>query len=211
MTLVLPGSAQLVAGRRRRRPDRAARLAERASAPWSCVVLLGLVWHGFVFWLRATPSSSGFIRLLLCVLAVGWALLFIDAWRLGQPLAAACRSSGSRWSGSTACSASRSPAPCCSPRTWWRVQKDFISAMFGDGAATGAHARPLQRAAARRRLRRDRWGLRPDSLTVASIDADTGKTVLFGLPRNMLNFPFAKGSIMAEQFPDGYDCGGSAS
>jgi polyisoprenyl-teichoic acid--peptidoglycan teichoic acid transferase len=31
--------------------------------------------------------------------------------------------------------------------------------------------------------------------------------VLFGLPRNMLNFPFAKGSIMAEQFPHGYDCG----
>ena len=54
----------------------------------------------------------------------------------------------------------------------------------------------------------DRWGLRPDSLTVASIDADTGKTVLFGLPRNMLNFPFAKGSVMAEQFPHGYDCDG---
>jgi polyisoprenyl-teichoic acid--peptidoglycan teichoic acid transferase len=53
----------------------------------------------------------------------------------------------------------------------------------------------------------DRWGLRPDSITVASIDEETGRTVLFGLPRNMLNFPFAKGSIMAEQFPHGYDCG----
>jgi polyisoprenyl-teichoic acid--peptidoglycan teichoic acid transferase len=31
--------------------------------------------------------------------------------------------------------------------------------------------------------------------------------VLFGLPRNMLNFPFAKGSIMAQQFPRGYNCG----
>ena len=54
----------------------------------------------------------------------------------------------------------------------------------------------------------DRWGLRPDSITVASIDADTGKTVLFGLPRNLQNFPFAKGSVMDEQFPDGYDCDG---
>ena len=53
-----------------------------------------------------------------------------------------------------------------------------------------------------------RWGLRPDSITVASIDADTGKTVLFGLPRNMQNFPFAKGSVMDEQFPDGYTCDG---
>jgi LCP family protein required for cell wall assembly len=55
----------------------------------------------------------------------------------------------------------------------------------------------------------DRWGLRPDSLTVASIDEDTGRTVLFALPRNMLNFPFPKGSVMARQFPRGYDCGSS--
>ena len=48
-----------------------------------------------------------------------------------------------------------------------------------------------------------RWGLRPDSLTVASIDAITGRTVLVSLPRNMQDFPFADGSVMAEQFPDG--------
>ena len=51
-----------------------------------------------------------------------------------------------------------------------------------------------------------RWGLRPDSLTVASIDARTGKTVLIGLPRNMANFPFAEGSVMAKEFPHGFDC-----
>ena len=53
-----------------------------------------------------------------------------------------------------------------------------------------------------------RWGLRPDSMTVASIDAETGKTVLISLPRNMQNFPFAEGSVMAEQFPDGFDAEG---
>ena len=52
----------------------------------------------------------------------------------------------------------------------------------------------------------DRWGLRPDSLTVASIDAETGRTVLISLPRNMQNFPFAKGSVMHQQFPHGFDC-----
>jgi LCP family protein required for cell wall assembly len=49
--------------------------------------------------------------------------------------------------------------------------------------------------------------MRPDSISVASIDAETGQTVLFGLPRNMLNFPFPPGSLMDKQFPDGYDCG----
>ena len=53
----------------------------------------------------------------------------------------------------------------------------------------------------------DRWGLRPDSLTIASIDEENGKTVLISLPRNMTNFPFAEGSVMEEQFPDGFDCG----
>ena len=53
-----------------------------------------------------------------------------------------------------------------------------------------------------------RWGLRPDSLTVASIDARTGQTVLVGLPRNMASFPFREDSVMAEQFPDGFDCDG---
>ena len=53
-----------------------------------------------------------------------------------------------------------------------------------------------------------RWGLRPDSMTVASIDAETGKTVLISLPRNMQNFPFAEGSVMDEQFPDGFDAEG---
>jgi LCP family protein required for cell wall assembly len=42
-------------------------------------------------------------------------------------------------------------------------------------------------------------------MTVASIDAETGKTVLISLPRNMQNFPFPEGSVMHEQFPDGFN------
>jgi LCP family protein required for cell wall assembly len=43
-------------------------------------------------------------------------------------------------------------------------------------------------------------------MTVASIDEETGKTILFGLPRNMTNFPFPEGTPLAEAYPDGYDC-----
>ena len=82
-----------------------------------------------------------------------------------------------------------------------------MSAMFTDGVATGAHDGRYNVLLLGGDSGSDRWGLRPDSLSVASIDAETGETVLFGLPRNMLNFPFPEGSIMDEQFPDGYDCG----
>jgi LCP family protein required for cell wall assembly len=88
------------------------------------------------------------------------------------------------------------------------VQRGFISAMFGDGAATSATHGRYNVLLLGGDSGADRWGLRPDSLTVASIDADTGRTILFGLPRNMMNFPFAEDSVMAEQFPDGYDCDG---
>jgi LCP family protein required for cell wall assembly len=53
----------------------------------------------------------------------------------------------------------------------------------------------------------DRQGLRPDSISVVSIEAATGAAVIFGIPRNMEDVPFSEGSPLWEEFPDGYDCG----
>ncbi|HWR86469.1 MAG TPA: LCP family protein [Rhodoglobus sp.] len=50
----------------------------------------------------------------------------------------------------------------------------------------------------------DREGLRPDSISVASIDAETGETVIFGLPRNMEYMPFPEDSPMFPEYPNGY-------
>jgi LCP family protein required for cell wall assembly len=50
----------------------------------------------------------------------------------------------------------------------------------------------------------DRAGLRPDSITVVSIDADTGQAVNIGLPRNLEGVPFDDGSPLAELYPEGY-------
>ena len=52
----------------------------------------------------------------------------------------------------------------------------------------------------------DRVGLRPDSMTVASIDAETGRTVLFSLPRNLQWAPFPADSPLHEKYPNGYWC-----
>jgi len=53
----------------------------------------------------------------------------------------------------------------------------------------------------------DRTGLRPDSLSVASIDATTGATTIIGIPRNLEQIPFVKGSPLYGPFPGGYNCG----
>jgi len=205
MTLVIPGSAQLVAGNRK-----VGRIALRIwmvlVAATVCSLLLALVWHGFVFKIAFSTFWLGIIRVLLMGLAVGWAALCMDAWRLGQPLTLIqkhrlavvglngflCFSvAGSLLFGAHLVG----------------VQRDFIFSVFGSGSASPAHDGRYNVLLLGGDSGKGRWGLRPDSITVASIDARTGQTVLFGLPRNMTNFPFPDGSIMAQQFPDGYDCG----
>jgi polyisoprenyl-teichoic acid--peptidoglycan teichoic acid transferase len=204
MTLVLPGSAQLVAGRKR-----VGRIALRvwlaAVLAAVAVVALSLVWHGVAYWLLSNTLMLGLVRLALCGLAVGWALLFMDAWRLGQPLGLRQRQRLAVVGLNGMLCFSIAGALLFASHLV-AVQRGFISAMFGDGTASAAEHGRYNVLLLGGDSGADRMGLRPDSLTVASIDQSTGRAVLFGLPRNMMNFPFPKGSVMAEQFPHGYDC-----
>ena len=54
---------------------------------------------------------------------------------------------------------------------------------------------------------RSRFGLRPDSMSVLSIDAVTGQTINIGIPRNLQKAPFSAGSPMLKVYPNGYNCG----
>ena len=204
MTLVLPGSAQLVAGRKD-----VGRVAIRI---WlgvlglvGAVVLVGMVWRSFVFWLGANTLVLGAVRLGLCVLAVGWALLLIDAWRLGRPLGLQRRQRLAVLvlNGATVFVVAGS---LLFASHLVSVQRGFIIAMFGDGAASAAEHGRYNVLLVGGDRGKGRFGQRPDSLTVASIDEDTGRTILFGLPRNLTDFPFPDGSVLDERFPQGYDC-----
>jgi len=53
----------------------------------------------------------------------------------------------------------------------------------------------------------DRLGLRPDSISLASIDASTGAVSLIGIPRNLYRAPFPDDSPMYDAWPSGFDCG----
>jgi LCP family protein required for cell wall assembly len=206
MTLVLPGSAQLVAGNRK-----VGRIALRVSlglaGTLTVIVLLGLLWHGLIYFLVVNPFMLGLLRLVLCTVAVGWALLFFDAWRLGQPLEL-LQKQRLAVVGLNSVLAFSVAGSLLFGAHMVAVQRTFIVTMFGNGPASDATHGRYNVLLLGGDSGADRWGLRPDSLSVASIDQETGRAILFGLPRNMMNFPFAEGSIMAEQFPDGYDCEG---
>jgi LCP family protein required for cell wall assembly len=206
MTLVLPGSAQLVAGNRR-----VGRVALRVwLALVGTLVLVagvGYLWHGLLFFLGTSSAVLEGLHLLLAGLAVGWALLFLDAWRIGQPLELL---QGQRLAvvgiNGVLCFSVAGSLLFASHVV--AVQRGFVTTMFGDGSVTEATHGRYNVLLLGGDSGDDRWGLRPDSISVASIDQETGRTVLFGLPRNLADFPFPKGSVMAEQFPQGFDCEG---
>ncbi|MEP9365064.1 LCP family protein [Nocardioides sp. CN2-186] len=49
-----------------------------------------------------------------------------------------------------------------------------------------------------------RTGIRTDSVILLSMDTHTGKSVMFSLPRNMMNAQFPADSPLHEAFPDGF-------
>jgi LCP family protein required for cell wall assembly len=204
MTLVLPGSAQVAFGNKR--------VGWTALRLWVALLLVGVgclvvagLHHEFAFWLVSDLAALETVRIALMLLAIGWAVLFFDAWRLGQPLSLRMGHRRAAVGINTILCFSMASVLLFSAHLVG-VQRDFIQTMFGSGDATGAHDGRYNVLLMGGDSGDDRWGLRPDSLTVASIDAETGRTVLISLPRNMQNFPFAKGSVMHQQFPKGFDC-----
>ncbi len=206
MTLLVPGSAQIVAGNRR-----AGRIAL-----WTWLGLLagGLLLavvlffrRDAAFWLVSDIGVLAGLRILLVALAIGWAALFVDAWRLGQPLSLQQnqRLMAVGLNGVLALSVAGS---LLFGAHLVAVQRNLMVSMFGDGTATGATDGRYNILLLGGDSGAGRWGLRPDSMTIASIDAETGKSVLIGLPRNLANFPFREGSIMDKQFPHGFNCEG---
>lgn len=205
-TLVAPGAAQVLAGNRK-----VGRIALRIWVGlWGAAALalvVSLLDHGLALRMAFNSDLLLVVRLGLFAGAVGWAYLFVDAWRLGNPLSLRMpqRRAVVGVNGLLCFSVA---GTLLFGAHLVGVQRDLAIALTGDGDVTGAHGGRYNVLLMGGDSGASRWGLRPDSLTLASVDAETGRTVLIGLPRNMADFPFADGSVMAEQFPQGFDCDG---
>lgn len=202
MTLVLPGSAQIVAGSKR-----AGRWTWRVLAGLIAIivflVVLGLIWRSGTINLMARPGTLRTVQVLLILLAIGWAALFIDAYRLGRPLTLERnhRLVASILDGVLVLTVA---GALIYASTIVNAQRDFVASVFGSGQKSKAEKGRYNVLLMGGDSGSDRIGTRPDSMTVASIDADTGRTVLIGLPRNLAKVPFPAGTAMAKQFPDGF-------
>lgn len=204
MTLVLPGSAQVAAGNKR-----VGRMAIRIWTGLIAVVItvgiLALLWpSGAVMVFTFGPVLRG-VQIGLMFAGLGWALLLIDAWRISRPPDLAPRHR--IWLtvanlvlimavlGGLLASASM-----------FSAQRRLVSAVFTGGGDQVAKAGRYNILLMGGDAGKHRVGLRPDSMTVASVDAETGRTVLISLPRNLERVPFPERSPMHKAYPQGYYC-----
>jgi polyisoprenyl-teichoic acid--peptidoglycan teichoic acid transferase len=206
MTLVAPGSAQLVAGNKM-----VGRIALRTYAALLAtvvgLVLLGVFWRSEIVTLGTSLWWLRVLRFGLIAVALGWGCLIVDAWRIAEPLAL---DRGHRLVmtavNGALCLALTGGLLFASHLV--AVQRDFIASVFGGGEVSAAEHGRYNVLLLGGDAGPTRVGLRPDSITLASIDSSTGRTVLIGLPRNLENAPFPAGTPMHKAFPHGFDCDG---
>lgn len=205
MTLLVPGSAQLVAGDRR-----LGRTALRVTlGVWVVLVaavLLLVLNRTLLINVITNPFASLVIILFLVALALGWALLFINTLRLIRPVLLA---PGAR----PAVVISLVLALVLSSGTLGyaayllNVGRNAIGNIFSGGPSIDPVEGRYNFLMMGGDAGDDRTGRRPDSLSVLSVDAKTGQTAIISVPRNLQNAQFSEGSPMRKVYPDGYNCG----
>lgn len=204
LNIVIPGSAQVLAGNRR-----LGRFGLGATLIlWALVVLGVVLWfvnRSWALFLITQPVVLGVLALAMVFYAVLWVVLTLDTIRLVRLVRV-----GSNARGFVAGLAVVALVVTAGGAGW--AAANTVSAInllgiFGGGNIAepiegrynilllGGDAGP------------DRTGLRPDSISVASVEAESGAATLLGVPRNMQKVPFSEDSPLWGPFPTGYDCG----
>ncbi len=204
MTLVVPGSAQLVGG-----SERIGRFATRV---WMTLiglavlfVVLLLLARSWAIGLYANPITLQALRFAALILGAGWAFLFLNAWRIANPAAMAGK--GKLITGALSLlMAMVTGFSSYSLANFFDVQSRVVGNVFTGGGLTQQTAGRYNVLLLGGDAGADRVGLRPDTMIVASIDAQTGRTVLFSLPRNLQWAPFPESSPLHKLYPNGYWC-----
>ena len=205
LTLLVPGSAQTVAGNRR-----LGRTALRVTLTvWALVIvalILLVVSRPTLINLVADSAASLVLIIVLTALTLGWAVLFVNTLRLIRPALLETRARAAvvvtlvlamlLSSGSLGYAA-----------YLLNVGRDAIGTIFASGPAMEPSEGRYNFLMMGGDAGADRTGRRPDSLSVISVDAKTGKSAIISIPRNLQNARFSDDSPMRKIYPDGYDCG----
>ncbi len=204
MTLVLPGSAQIAAGN-----PRLGRVALRIwGAVWAGVLLVALLalgWRSAAVSLLTFGPALRVVQAVLIGVGIGWAVLLVDSWRIARPPELA-RGHRLGFAILNAALVFLVAGGLFASASMISSQRDLMAAVFAGGGDTSSKNGRFNVLLMGGDAGKNRSGLRPDSIMIASIDADTGRTVLFSLPRNMEDVPFPDYSPLHRKFPKGFSC-----
>jgi len=205
MTIFVPGSAQIALGKR--------------AIGWVAITgwIAAITGSAYVFYTYRTdrarvlgwftdPDVLLATRVAMVVLVLLWIALFVDAWRLGSPVRLTFARAAIVTIVNLAIIGSVAGSTAFASQLI-QVQRSVVKEVFPETKTSAPLAGRYNILLVGSDAREDRTGIRPDSLTVLSIDADTGKSIMVSLPRNLQNVPFPDDSPMHELYPYGYNCG----
>lgn len=205
MAIVAPGSPQVFFGNR---------WIGRIALAFHVLLILTAVFAVWTFrndraralgW-ALSPEMSSRVTVVLIVGAIVWLVLFIDAWRIAHTDLLPAIRRGVVTVVNLAVITAVVLGTALSTQVM-SVQRDVVGEVF-DAVETSS---PLNGRYNILLIGADsgstRVGTRPDSLTIASVDASTGKTVLISIPRNLQNAQFPADSPMHDVWPAGFNCG----
>lgn len=199
---LIPGSAQILAGNRR-----LGRFGLTATLLlWTLAIVTGVVyllWPRAIFSIFTQTLALFVVQALLVVYAVIWIVLTFDTLRLVRLVKAAPRARPAIAAFSVILL-----ALIAGTAGYGAVVAGSASGALSGIFASGAPVQPVDGRYNIMLLGGDagpgRDGMRPDSMSVVSIDAETGKAVTIGLPRDLDPVPFSAGSPMRTAYPHGY-------
>lgn len=206
LNVVVPGSAQVLAGSRRLgRWGLASTLVFWAVAV--VVIVLAFAFRSPLIEIATNVVALTIVQVFLAYYAVLWVVLTVDTLRLARIVRTAPSARGFL-AGAMVLLMVVTVGPAAYGAYLAGVQHGLLNSLFTSRAdaappVDGRYNIMLLGGDAGA----DRTGLRPDSISVASIDAETGATTIVGIPRNLYDAPFVAGSPLYGDYPDGYDCG----
>ncbi|WP_404289579.1 LCP family protein [Glutamicibacter arilaitensis] len=205
MTIIFPGSAQLIAGNRK-----LGRIAVTITMLcWALLIGLAAIYfidRSIILGWVAHPNFQLLLIIMLSALAVGWLIMFINTLFVIRPrmLAPGMRAIVSIF---TLAAVIATSGIFVYGASILNTGRETIVKVFDEGPAFDPVNGRYNIAVLGADSGSNRDGVRTDSIALLSVDAKTGKSLMISVPRNFQNARFAEGSPMAEVYPDGYSCG----
>lgn len=202
LNFLLPGSAQAVAGNRR-----LGKVGLGSTLTMWLLVILGglsaLLWQQFFLTIVTNWFALLLIQALLIAYAVLWLVLTVDTLRLVRLVKTGAAARFGILGLAVALLVAASGGAAYAAQSVGAA-RGALGAIFG---ASGPSVPPSDGYYNILLLGADsgegRDSMRFDSISVVSINADTGATTITGIPRDMANVPFSAGP-MQDLYPEGH-------